>query len=150
MISKAPSYERPRNGTPPPKKRKEEPETPKKRRRKTRTAPVKDKDADQKGHHRPPLPRKRRFEPSVSIWTKEKSEPSFSSISLGAGGRPPLPRKRVIQGGMREQDAPLDIMKLAHYLQLKPVNDKIRDLFPWLSIRPMHEFWLRKPRQLCL
>ena len=49
---------------------------------------------------------------------------------LGIDGRPALPRKRSLQGGMLEQEVPLDLMRLGQYLQLTPFNDEIRALFP--------------------
>ena len=110
----APTYERPREGTPPPARTSGGDDRPlKRKRRKHKKIYVEDIDP------RPPLPRIRR----VEVWKKE--EPM-----LGIDGRPALPRKRSLQGGMLEQEVPLDLMRLGQYLQLTPFNDEIRDLFP--------------------
>ena len=110
----APTYERPREGTPPPARTSGGEDRPHKRkRRKHKKIYVEDTDP------RPPLPRIRR----VEVWKKE--EPM-----LGIDGRPALPRKRSLQGGMLEQEVPVDLMRLGQYLQLTPFNDEIRDLFP--------------------
>ena len=126
----APNYERPREGTPPPAKTSGGEDQPhKRRRRKRKKIYVEDTDP------RPPLPRIRR----VEVWMKD--EPM-----LGIDGRPALFRKRSLQGGMLEQEVPLDLMRLGQYLQLTPFNDEIRDLFPLNRYRTYAQILAEKAR----